>query len=136
MHHYRPHFSIIFIIAHAYGQDEANSEAMIVEWIRFKVAPNYRERFVQIDHDVWTAFLTTCPGFIRKEVWISPDEPSEVILAIHWATLAQQQAIAPADLDKTDQQFITKLGVPFQLLDIKLYQLRKTTTLPLSPNRP
>jgi uncharacterized protein (TIGR03792 family) len=99
---------------------------MIVEWLRFKVAPQYRETFVQKDAEVWTPFLRQCPGFLRKEVWISPDDLSEVMLAIHWATLEQQQAPDKVDLNHLNQQFIDRLGVPFQLLEIKLYQVRKS----------
>lgn len=102
---------------------------MIVEWLRLKVAPEYREKFVQIDDEVWTAFLRRYPGFLRKEVWISPDDFSEVMIAIYWATVQQQQAIPKADLDAAERKFLTRLEVPFQLLEIKLYQVRKFNTV-------
>jgi uncharacterized protein (TIGR03792 family) len=103
---------------------------VIVEWLRFKVAPEYRERFVQKDDEVWTTFLKQCPGFLRKETWISLNDLSEVMLATYWATLDQQQAIPQALLDETDRQFLVALGVPFQQLEIKLLQLRKTAFSP------
>jgi uncharacterized protein (TIGR03792 family) len=103
---------------------------VLVEWLRFKVAPEYRERFVQKDDEVWTTFLKQCPGFLRKETWISLNDLSEVMLATYWATLDQQQAIPQALLDKTDRQFLEALGVPFQKLEIKLLQLRKTALAP------
>jgi uncharacterized protein (TIGR03792 family) len=101
---------------------------MIVEWLRIKVAPEYRETFVQKDDEIWTTFLRQCPGFLRKEVWISPDDFSEVMLAIHWATVEQQQAIPKASLDAVERKFMAALEAPFQLLEIKLFQVRKTTT--------
>lgn len=102
---------------------------MIVEWLRIKVAPEYRETFVQKDDEIWTTFLRQCPGFLRKEVWISPDDFSEVMLAIYWATVEQQQAISKAALDAVERRFLAALGVPFQLREIKLYQVRKTTAI-------
>lgn len=102
---------------------------MIVEWLRIKVAPEYRETFVQKDDEVWTSFLEQYPGFLRKEVWISPDDFSEVMIAIYWATIEQQQAIPKAALDSIERSFLAALEVPFQLLEIKLYQVRKTTAI-------
>jgi uncharacterized protein (TIGR03792 family) len=100
---------------------------MIIEWIRFKVAPDYREKFVQVDHEVWTAFLRQVPGFLHKDVWISLNDLSEVMLAIHWQTLAQQQAIPKATLQRVEAEFLNALDFPFQLLEIKLLQVRKST---------
>ena len=102
---------------------------MIVEWLRIKIAPEYRETFVQKDDEIWTSFLRQYPGFLRKEVWINPDDFSEVMIAIYWSTLKQQQAISKAALDSVEQKFLAALEVPFQLLEIKLYQVRKTTAI-------
>lgn len=103
-------------------------ESVIIEWLRIKIAPAYRELFVQKDDEIWTAFLQRCPGFLRKEVWISPADLSEVMFAIYWATLAQQQAIPKTALEETERRFLAALEVPFQLLDIKLLQVRKIIT--------
>jgi uncharacterized protein (TIGR03792 family) len=99
---------------------------MNVEWLRIKVAPEYRERFVQKDDEIWTTFLSQAPGFLKKEIWISPENKSEVIIAIHWSAQAQQQPISKKALDTIEQKFLEQLGVPFQLLETKQYQVRKT----------
>jgi uncharacterized protein (TIGR03792 family) len=99
---------------------------MNVEWLRIKVAPEYRERFVQKDDEIWTTFLSQSPGFLKKEIWISPDDKSEVIIAIHWSALAQQQPISKEALDAVEEKFLEQLGVSFQLLETKQYQVRKT----------
>jgi uncharacterized protein (TIGR03792 family) len=99
---------------------------MNVEWLRIKVAPEYRERFVQKDDEIWTTFLSQAPGFLKKEIWISPDDKSEVIITIHWSALAQQQPISKAALDAVEEKFLEQLGVSFQLLETKQYQVRKT----------
>jgi uncharacterized protein (TIGR03792 family) len=103
---------------------------MIVEWLRIKVAPEYRERFVQKDDEIWTNFLRQYPGFLKKEVWISPNDLSEVTIAIHWTTVELQQAIPKAALQSIEKQFLEALAVPFQLIEIKLYQVRKIATQP------
>ena len=98
---------------------------MNVEWLRIKVAPEYRERFVQKDDEIWTTFLSQAPGFLKKEIWISPEDKSEVIIAIHWSALAQQQPISKEALDAVEENFLEQLGVSFQLLETKQYQVRK-----------
>ncbi|HEY9826940.1 MAG TPA: TIGR03792 family protein [Stenomitos sp.] len=100
---------------------------MIVECLHIKIAPSYREVFVQKDDEIWTSFLRQCPGFLRKEVWISTNDLSEVRLSIYWATLEQQQAISQSQLDAIQSEFVTALDVPYQLLEIQLYQMRKST---------
>jgi uncharacterized protein (TIGR03792 family) len=100
---------------------------MNVEWLRIKVAPEYREKFIQKDEEIWTTFLSQSPGFLKKEVWISPDDKSEVIVAIYWTAQAQQQPIPQAKLDAVEQKFLAALGVPFQLLESRAYQVRKTS---------
>jgi uncharacterized protein (TIGR03792 family) len=98
---------------------------MNVEWLRIKVAPEYRERFVQKDDEIWTTFLSQAPGFLKKEIWISPEDKSEVIIAIHWSALAQQKPISKKALDAVEEKFLEQLGVSFQLLETKQYQVRK-----------
>jgi uncharacterized protein (TIGR03792 family) len=100
---------------------------MNIEWLRFKVAPEYREKFVQKDDEIWTTFLSQTPGFLKKEVWISPIDCSEVIIAIHWTAQAQQQPIPKETLNAVEQKFLAILGVPYQLLESRPYQVRKTT---------
>jgi uncharacterized protein (TIGR03792 family) len=102
---------------------------MIVEWLRIQVAPEQREAYVQKDYEIWTNFLRQQPGFLRKDVWISTDNLSEVVLSIHWATLEQQQAIPKPDLEEVKQRFKAALSSPSEVLEIKLYQLRKSTVV-------
>jgi uncharacterized protein (TIGR03792 family) len=99
---------------------------MNVEWLRIKVAPEYRERFVQKDDEIWTTFLSQAPGFLKKEIWISSEDKSEVIIAIHWSALAQQKPISKEALDAVEEKFLEQLGVSFQFLETKQYQVRKT----------
>ncbi len=98
---------------------------MTIEWLKFRVSPDSRERFVQADADIWTPFLSQCSGFIRKEVWISPDDLSEVIQVIQWETFEQWQAIPPEELDRVEAEFAEAMGDTYELLESKQYQVRK-----------
>jgi uncharacterized protein (TIGR03792 family) len=102
---------------------------MNVEWLRIKVSPEYREKFVQKDDEIWTNFLSQSPNFLKKEIWISPDDMSEVIIVIHWTDQAQQEPISKETLEAVEQKFLERLGVAFQLLESKQYQVRKTINL-------
>ena len=55
---------------------------MVIELLTFEIRPHVRNAWLDADEKVWTAFLETCDGFVRKEVWIDPDRPDEVTVAI------------------------------------------------------
>lgn len=98
---------------------------MVIEYLTFRVDADARERFVQVDETVWTSLLSTYPGFIEKEVWISSDNLEEVTTVIRWASLSAWKSI-PADvLQDTDARFLELMGNTFQLIDAKSYQVRK-----------
>jgi uncharacterized protein (TIGR03792 family) len=98
---------------------------MTIEWLKFRVSPDFRERFVQADAEIWTPFLSQYPGFVSKEVWISPDDLSEVVQVIQWETFEQWQAIPSAELDRVETQFAEVMGDTYELLESKRYQVRK-----------
>jgi uncharacterized protein (TIGR03792 family) len=98
---------------------------MEIEWLKFRVAPDRREEFVQKDAEIWTAALSQYPGFISKEVWISPDNLAEVIQVIRWETFEQWQAIPPEDLEQIEARFAEAMGNSYELLESSRYQVRK-----------
>ncbi len=100
---------------------------MEIEWLKVEVQADLREQFVQKDDEIWTAMLSQYPGFLNKEVWISPDNLSEVILVIHWASFEQWQAIPQADLEQTEAQFNAALGDTYKIVEVRRYQVRKRT---------
>jgi uncharacterized protein (TIGR03792 family) len=99
--------------------------AMVIEWLTFAVAPEYRETFIRVDRDIWTAALSQYPGFISKEVWISPDLNDQVIAIIRWQTREQWKAIPRPDLDQISDRFQAALGFPYRLIDAREYQVRR-----------
>lgn len=98
---------------------------MVIEWLTFAVAPEHRETFIRVDDDIWTTALGQYPGFIAKEVWISPNFSDQVVAVIRWQTRNQWKAIPQADLDRIDAAFQEALGVPYQLIDAREYQVRR-----------
>jgi uncharacterized protein (TIGR03792 family) len=84
---------------------------MAIEWLTHNVPVGLRDRFIQVDEEIWTAFLATCPGFIRKHVWVHPEEPDRVFSIVEWETRALWKAIDPAALAETERRFVAELGV-------------------------
>lgn len=98
---------------------------MVIEFLRVKVVPKLREKFIQKDHEVWTAALASYPGFLGKEVWINPNSSTEVILVIRWATREQWKAIPQQRLDAIEKQFAQQMGYTYQIVESSEYQVRK-----------
>lgn len=99
---------------------------MVIEWLKFRVAPEQREQFIKQDAEIWTTTLSQYPGFLSKEVWISPDNLAEVIAVIHWQTYEQWQAIPPDVLERTEARFAESLGdTEYAIVESAQYQVRK-----------
>lgn len=100
---------------------------MVIEWLKVQVNPEERELYVQKDAEIWTMALSTYPGFLSKEVWISPENFSELIIVIHWESLEQWKAIPAADLQRIEAQFNQAMeGVEQSIVASSSYQVRKT----------
>lgn len=98
---------------------------MVIEWLKVRVSPELRERYVQKDAEIWTTALSKYPGFLNKEVWISSDNLAEVILVIHWETFEQWQAIPAADLERVEAEFQQAMGDTYTIVESAKYQVRK-----------
>lgn len=98
---------------------------MVIELLKVKVAPELREKFIQKDAQIWTQALADYPGFLGKEVWINPNEPTEVILVIRWATREHWKSISTEQIDAIEQKFAQQLGDTYQIVESSEYQVRK-----------
>lgn len=99
---------------------------MIIEWLKIKVAPDLREKYIQEDEKIWTTALTNYPGFLGKEVWIDPAKPSEVVLVIHWADREAWKAVPASELEATEQRFAQVMGNgTYEMIEAGEYQVRK-----------
>ncbi len=99
---------------------------MIIEWLKFQVLPAQRETFIQQDDAIWTAALAQYPGFLGKEIWISPEKPDEVTIVIRWANREAWKNIPANELEVIDRQFTEQMGRhTYQLTEAGEYQVRK-----------
>ncbi|NJN85516.1 MAG: TIGR03792 family protein [Leptolyngbyaceae cyanobacterium SL_7_1] len=98
---------------------------MVIEWLKVMVDPDVREQFVQTDEEIWTAALAEYPGFLGKDVWISPDNLAEVILIVRWSSFAAWDAIPPAELEQIEARFREAMGDTYEIVGSARYQVRK-----------
>nr|WP_208492055.1 TIGR03792 family protein [aff. Roholtiella sp. LEGE 12411] len=101
------------------------SKGVVIEFLKFQVAPDLRENFIQKDAEIWTAALAKFPGFLGKEVWITPNGSQEIIIIIRWATQEQWKAIPQADLQAIEDQFLQAVGKSYPIVESAEYQVRK-----------
>ncbi len=99
---------------------------MVIEWLKFRVSPESRDIFIQSDNEIWTPILAQFPGFLGKEVWISPTIPEEITLIIRWETREQWKAIPLDILEATEQKMAQRMQNHFyEMTESKEYQVRK-----------
>ena len=79
---------------------------VVIEELHFAVEPEDREQFMHVEARVWTEFLKTCDGFLRKEVWLPDGElnANKVVVMIWWSTMAQWKAITMEQCDEVDKR--------------------------------
>lgn len=98
---------------------------MVIEWLTFAVDPDNRETFIRLDNEIWTAALSEYPGFISKEVWISPDLLDQVVFMVRWQTREQWKAIPQDVLEAIEQQFDEAVNFSYRIIDAREYQVRR-----------
>ena len=98
---------------------------MVIEWLTFEVAPEHREQFIQIDDEIWTAALSQYPGFLSKEVWISPENLGQVVFIVHWQTREQWKSIPQDELDAVETRFDEAVEFDYAMVDSREYQVRR-----------
>ena len=97
--------------------------AMVIEWLKFRVDPVQRDRYLAIDNEIWTPALATYPGFLDKKTWLDPSHNDEVIFVISWATREQWKAIPEDDLEQINQRFDEALGIDYDLVESKEFNV-------------
>ena len=99
---------------------------MVIEWLNVTVEPELREQFVQKDEEIWTAALSGYPGYLGKEIWISPDDLSNVVLIVRWNSFEEWFAIPEDVLEETEAQFREAMGGDtYEITDSKRFQVRR-----------
>jgi uncharacterized protein (TIGR03792 family) len=99
---------------------------MVIEWLKFRVVPQSREKFIENDERIWTATLSKYPGFLGKEIWIVPKTENEITLVIRWQTRENWKAVPQDVLMATEQTFAQAMGKnKYQMIETGEYQVRK-----------
>jgi uncharacterized protein (TIGR03792 family) len=98
---------------------------MVIEWLKINVSPERREQYIQKDEEIWTAALSQYPGFLSKEVWISPDKPEELVLVIRWESFELWDAVPPDALARVNAEFNAAFGDDHSIVESSRYQVRK-----------
>lgn len=93
--------------------------SMVIEWLKFRMDPAQRDRYLAIDDDIWTTALEAYPGFVDKTTWLQPGHDDEVIFVISWATRQQWKAIPEDELEDINQRFDAALGFDYEMLESK-----------------
>ncbi len=102
---------------------------LTIERLTFQVDPTIRDKFLAEDAAIWTPMLAAQPGFLGKEIWLS-ENPQSIVMIMHWASREQWKAIAVADLVETDRRFTAAVGPGFELLDCSEFSVYSTTSQP------
>lgn len=93
---------------------------MVIEWLKFRVPRADQQRFLETDEAVWTAALSTCSGFLNKEVWLHPSE-DEVLFIIRWANRDDWKAIPEESLAALEAEFQRRMGQAYPLIEAEEY---------------
>ena len=74
-------------------------DAMVIEVLEFDIDPSERDEWLKCEENNWSRFLEEQPGFVRKQMWQSADNPSKVHAVIWWESMAHWKAIPSDQLD-------------------------------------
>jgi len=97
----------------------------VIEWLKFKVPLELREQYIRKDAEVWTAATASHLGFLGKEVWLNPKNPTEIVIIIRWASREQWKSFPQERLEQLEFQFTEIMGRSCQLIETKEYHLYK-----------
>lgn len=103
---------------------------MVIEWLKVKVSPELREKFLQKDAEIWTSMLASYPGFLGKEVWIDPQTPTEIVLVIRWASREAWESVPSERLKQVEHHFAQEFGEQQQIIEAAEYQVPKFHRMP------
>ncbi|MEL6892276.1 MAG: TIGR03792 family protein [Actinomycetota bacterium] len=93
-----------------------------VEVLVFRVDPDHVDRFLEIDHEVWTLGEALLPGFDQipfrsKEVWLDDTRPGVITLVFVWESHEDWDRVGATDVqDRLQSEFDERFGHPVELL--------------------
>ena len=104
--------------------------SMVIEWLEFTMNPEARDRFVQLDLEIWNPFLQTKPGFLRKQIWLDRNDTHRVIIMVEWSDRKLWKNITPTEIATITQQFDTQFATPYQLIVSREFQPISSAEIP------
>lgn len=97
---------------------------MYIEYLRFEVQLGFQQKFIQLDEEIWTQTLSKNPGFHKKEVWLNPEDPTDLVVVVWWSNREQWKSITPAEVEAIDQEFAKAIGAGnSKLVEAREYRL-------------
>lgn len=79
----------------------------VVEWLTFEVQPEERTAWLHVEEDVWSRFLETCDGFIKKQMWIEEGDESRIHAVIWWESRDKWHSISAETVQTVDERMGT-----------------------------
>ncbi len=76
---------------------------MVIEFLTFRVNPDERAAWMDVEERTWSRFLERQTGFVRKQIWVDVDDDQQVHAMIEWESLDHWQAIAHDQLAAVDE---------------------------------
>ena len=76
---------------------------MVIEVLTFSITPEDRPRWLAREAEVWSRFLEGQDGFVRKEVWCSDEDVTDVKVIIWWESMEQWKSIGPDRVAEVDE---------------------------------
>ncbi|MFW5856005.1 MAG: TIGR03792 family protein [Bacillota bacterium] len=95
---------------------------MAVEQLLFKVKPDLVDKFIKLDHEIWTKALARYPGFVSKEVWVSDTNAGEVMTVVYWEDLESWKSIDHQELNEINERFQEAMGEGNAVLHRELHK--------------
>lgn len=94
--------------------------ASVLEFLECNIWCRDVQLFLDADNKIWSTFLKTVPGFLRKEVLTNPHDPAgsqkhfgancTVTQAILWESRELWKSIDPNQLAAVDAAFVQEFG--------------------------
>ncbi len=82
----------------------------VIEQLVIETQSEAVERWIELDHEIWTEGLASFEGFLRKEVWLSRDVPGRLTAVIYWSDYALWKAVDPEWLAEAERRFTERFA--------------------------
>lgn len=96
---------------------------MVIEFLTFPVAADEREAWMAVEEQVWSRFLESQSGFIRKELWVDETDDDQVHAVIWWESHEAWKAIGADTVAEVDERMGEWLRHPTE----RVYRVARTS---------